>query len=158
VFKIEQEREYVQVHRDTTVLSLTLAPKLAGGVVVWEDSPLVRAVQFGRVLVIDEADKAPLEVVVVLRSLLQDGDMMLADGRRCARAQVLAGAPETQSALEIHPGFRVLALANRPGFPFLGNNFFARVGDCFAAHIVGNVDEQSELHMLKSYGPSVPQV
>jgi hypothetical protein len=40
--------------------------------------------------------------------------------------------------------------------PFLGNNFFARVGDCFAAHVVGNVDEDSELQMLRSYGPAVP--
>eukprot|EP00972_Heterocapsa_arctica_P048944 7210421-Heterocapsa_arctica.AAC.1 len=34
------EREYVQLHRDTTVQSLTLAPTLRDGVVVWEDSPL----------------------------------------------------------------------------------------------------------------------
>jgi hypothetical protein len=144
----------------------------------YKDSPLVRAVQFGRVLVIDEVDKAPLEVVVVLKaskfvyihkqlssllslvlqttfvffctqttfvflytqttfvlvyihfannfrfcfilavflqSLLEDGEMTLGDGRRCARAEMLVGAPPEQRSLAVHPNFRVIALANRPG-------------------------------------------
>ena len=53
------EREYMQLHRDSTVGSLTLSPSLEDGVVVWEDSALVRAVSNGRVLLLDEADKAP---------------------------------------------------------------------------------------------------
>jgi len=32
-------------------------------VVTWEDSPLVKAVRSGHVLVVDEVDKAPVEVV-----------------------------------------------------------------------------------------------
>lgn len=51
------EREYMQLHRDTTVQALTLSPTLVNGVVVYEDSALVKAVEHGRVLVIDEADK-----------------------------------------------------------------------------------------------------
>jgi hypothetical protein len=39
----------------------------SAGVVVWEDSALVRAAREGRVLVVDEADKAPVEVVSVLK-------------------------------------------------------------------------------------------
>ena len=35
---------------------------MVGGRLVWEDSPLVRALEHGRVLVLDEADKCPLEV------------------------------------------------------------------------------------------------
>ncbi len=93
-------------------------------------------------------------MVVVLKGLLEDGEMMLGDGRRCLRH---ASALGSERVIAIHPKFRVIALANRPGFPFLGNNFFARVGDCFAAHVVSNVDEQSELAMLRAYGPSVPQ-
>jgi hypothetical protein len=70
------------------------------------DPPLVRAVVHGRVLVLvlisrfersarlvmnhcvtvslgqDEADKAPLEVVCVLKGLIEDRYMLLADGRR----------------------------------------------------------------------------
>ena len=79
--RLGAEREYVQLHRDTTVQGLTLAPSLRGGVVVWEDSPLVRAARHGRALVVDEADKAPLEVVCVLKALAEDGELALADGR-----------------------------------------------------------------------------
>ena len=59
----------MQLNRDTTIQSLTVTPSLSAGVVVWEDSPLVRAVRDGSVLVVDEADKAPLEVVVVLKGM-----------------------------------------------------------------------------------------
>ena len=33
------------------------------------------------------------------------------------------------SVLRVHPNFRMIVLANRPGFPFLGNDFFAAVGE-----------------------------
>ena len=42
---LRMEREYVQLHRDTTVQSLTVTPTLVDGVVAWEDSPLVKAVR-----------------------------------------------------------------------------------------------------------------
>ena len=29
----------------------------------------------------------------------------------------------------MHPNFRMIVLANRPGFPFLGNDFFAALGE-----------------------------
>ena len=57
------EREYLQLHRDTTVQSLTTRPLLQDGVVVHQDLTLVSAVRHGRVLIIHEADKAPLEVI-----------------------------------------------------------------------------------------------
>ena len=37
-----------------------------------EDSPLVKALLHGRILVVDEFDKAPAEVVCVLKGLLED--------------------------------------------------------------------------------------
>ena len=61
------EREYMQLHRDTTVQSLTVSPVLRHGVIEYQDSPLVKAVEHGRTLVLDEADKAPLEVVSLLK-------------------------------------------------------------------------------------------
>jgi von Willebrand factor A domain-containing protein 8 len=79
------EREYMQLHRDSTIGQLTLSPSIEDGKIVWKDSPLVRAVTEGRALVIDEADKAPLEVVAVLKSLVEDGELLLADGRRILR-------------------------------------------------------------------------
>lgn len=61
----------------TTVQTLTLVPSLIDGKIVWEDSPLVRAAKTGRTLLVDEADKAPLEVVCVLKGLIEDGEMLL---------------------------------------------------------------------------------
>ena len=90
----------------------------------WRDSPLVLALRHGRVLVLDEADKAPLEVVAILKSLLADGHMRLSDGRRVLSPALAAAAERAGDAaggarahddvLTIHPEFRVLALANRP--------------------------------------------
>ena len=82
---LNHEREYIQLHRDTTIGQLTISPSLQNGHIVWNDSPLVRAVIHGRALVVDEADKAPLEVVAVLKSLVEDGELLLADGRRITR-------------------------------------------------------------------------
>eukprot|EP00753_Platysulcus_tardus_P002307 PLAT11642.13.p1 GENE.PLAT11642.13~~PLAT11642.13.p1 ORF type:complete len:850 (+),score=362.94 PLAT11642.13:648-3197(+) len=153
---LQLEREYVQLHRDTTVQSLTLSPNLADGRVVWEDSPLVRAVEHGRLLMIDEVDKAPLEVVCVLKSLVEDGDMLLADGRRLVTPDVLRRMPWLKDkAVVIHPNFRVVVLANRPGYPFLGNNFFRECGDIFASHTIDNPDPASEMALLRAYAPTV---
>ena len=48
---LNRPREYIQLHRDTTVQSLTLQPTVTGGVIVYEDSPLVKAVKSGHILV-----------------------------------------------------------------------------------------------------------
>lgn len=64
---LNRPREYIQLHRDTTVQTLTLQPMVKNGVVVYEDSPLVQAVKLGHVLVIDEADKAPTHVTCILK-------------------------------------------------------------------------------------------
>ena len=42
----------------------------------------VQALKFGHVLVIDEADKAPINVTCVLKTLVENGEMVLGDGRR----------------------------------------------------------------------------
>jgi hypothetical protein len=160
---LHREREYIQLHRDTTVPALTLTPSMQGGVVVWEDSPLVKAMSHGRVLVIDEFDKAPAEVVIVLKALLEDGEILLGDGRRFVSPKSLLWEMDqmdlpsdaASGVKRIHPEFRVIALANRPGYPFLGNDFFREMGDVFACHAVDNPDEHSEYTLLQSYAPSV---
>lgn len=48
-------------------------------------------------------------------------------------------------------------LANRPGFPFLGNDLFGVLGDLFAVHVVENPDRESEIEMLRRYGPNVDE-
>ncbi|CAE7027981.1 unnamed protein product [Symbiodinium natans] len=157
---LQLEREYLQLHRDTTVQSLTIQPMLQNGVVVYQDSPLVSAVRYGRVLVVDEADKAPLEVVCILKSLAEDGEFTLGDGRTIMKPERM---PEQLSQLNdpdflpIAEGFRMIVLANRPGYPFLGNDFYRECGDVFASHAIDNPDVTSEVELLRSYGPSVPQ-
>jgi midasin (ATPase involved in ribosome maturation) len=59
------------------VQTLTLVPTLIDGRIEWEDSPLVRAAKTGRTLIVDEADNAPLDVVCVLKGLIEDGEMLL---------------------------------------------------------------------------------
>lgn len=59
---MNRERVYIQLHRDTSLASLTVVPTLLGGRLVMSDSPVLDAVRCGRVLIVDEADKAPREV------------------------------------------------------------------------------------------------
>lgn len=148
-----RERHYVQLHRDTTIQSLTLTPSLQDGVMVWQDSPLIKAASRGHVLVIDEADKAPLEVVCVLKGLLEDGEMLLSDGRRILGPKAIAVPAEGD--ISVQEGFQLVVLANRPGFPFLGNDFYREIGDVFSAVCVDNLDQHSEIRLLQSYAPSV---
>jgi len=157
---LNKPREYLQLHRDTTVQSLTVQPTVKDGIIVFEDSALVRAVRNGHALVVDEADKAPIHVTCVLKSLLESGRATLADGRKIVTdKKELANLSQSTSSSEIilmHEDFRMFVLANRPGFPFLGNDFFSSLGDVFSCHAVDNPSTQQELQMLAKYGPSVP--
>jgi len=153
-------REYIQLHRDTTVQNLTSNPTIVDGVLKYEDSPLVRAAREGRVLVVDEADKAPTHVTAILKALVEDRSMLLSDGRRILD-QVDYDTSDDEHAsgagadIILHPDFRLIALANRPGFPFHGNDFFREVGDVFACHAIDNPDSTSEMFLLEKYGPDV---
>ncbi|XP_041484897.1 von Willebrand factor A domain-containing protein 8-like isoform X2 [Lytechinus variegatus] len=152
---LNRPRQYIQLHRDTTVQTLTLQPNVQDGVIVYEDSPLVKAVKYGHILVVDEADKAPTHVTCVLKALVESGEMMLADGRRIVSAQ--SGMPPSDDIIITHPDFSMMVLANRPGFPFLGNDFFGSLGDIFSCHAIDNPDIESEMAMLQRYGPDVPK-
>lgn len=151
---LNRPREYIQLHRDTTVQTLTVQPTVKDGVLVYEDSPLVKAIKHGHVLVIDEADKAPTHVTCILKSLVESGNMILSDGRRIVMKAYEGMDPS--NCILTHPDFRIIVLANRPGFPFLGNDFFGALGDLFSSHAVDNPSEESEIAMLKQYGPNVP--
>ena len=159
-------KPYMQLHRDTTVMQLTMSPSLSKGRVVWQDSPLVRAMKYGRVLVVDEADKAPREVMCILKGLaergIRDGQeesmIALPDGRVfISGSSVFHNHRRRPHVHYIHPEFRLVALANRPGFPFLGNDFFSEAGDVFAAHVIDNPDVRSEVRLLQSYAPGIDE-
>jgi MoxR-like ATPase len=156
---LNRPREYIQLHRDTTVQSLTLQPTVESGVIIYEDSPLVKAVKAGHILVVDEADKAPTHVTCILKTLVESGEMILSDGRRIVSPSRAITPEDVASAkfVQMHPDFQMMVLANRPGFPFLGNDFFAALGDLFSCHAVDNPSMESEMSMLKQYGPEVPE-
>lgn len=150
---LNRSREYIQLHRDTTVQSLTLQPTVDSGVIKMLDSPLVKAVKSGHVLVVDEADKAPTHVTCILKTLVEAGEMILSDGRRIVPPNSLSFK---EGDVQMHPDFRMIVLANRPGFPFLGNDFFAALGDLFSCHAIDNPCIDSEMTMLQQYAPDVP--
>lgn len=80
--------------------------------------------------------------------------MILSDGRR-----IVPGRAENrdESMIPIHPDFRMIVLANRPGFPFLGNDFFGALGDLFSTHSVDNPNFENEIQLLKQYAPNVDE-
>lgn len=104
---------------------MTSQQTVIDGVLQIEDSPLVKAVKAGYVLVVDEADKAPAHVTCILKNLVETGNMRLSDGREIVSN---VSTPKDDSLIMLHPHFRMIVLANRPGFPFLGNNLFSTLG------------------------------
>ena len=141
------EREYSQLHRDSTVSSLTATPTLEDGILRHEDAPLVRAALHGRVCVLDEADKAPTEVTVLLKALVADGVLPLPDGRILRVGD------------NVHADFRLVVLANRPGYPFHGNALFASAATP-AGLVVDNPDVDSEVACSRTWrrrGPTMSE-
>ena len=101
-----------------------------------------------------------MEVSCFLKDLV-DGEVVLADGRRllsekrAKRVKMKDLESTANKSIAIHPNFFLVVLANHPGFPFLGNDFFQEVGDVFSTHVIENLDRKSEIQLLKAYGPSV---
>jgi hypothetical protein len=58
--------------------------------------------------------------------------------------------------IPLHRDFRLLLLANRPGWPFLGNALGILM-DVLSIHTVDAPDAASELSLLKSYAPTVDE-
>lgn len=153
---MNRPRIYIQLHRDTTVQSLTIQPTIQDGIVAYDDSPLVKAVREGHVLVVDEADKAPTNVTCILKTFVENGEMVLSDGRKIMPSPS-DGRSASQEIIYTHPDFRMIVLANRPGSGFLGNDFFASLGDLFSCHSIDNPSIESEMYLLKQYGPNVDE-
>ncbi|KAJ6624725.1 AAA domain-containing protein [Mycena sp. CBHHK59/15] len=148
---VDRPREYIQLHRDTTVNQLMFTTSLENGVIKYTDSPLLRAIAFGRIIIIDEADKAPEHVVAIFRSLAGQSELSLSDGRHVRAKR------ERPSDIAVHPNFRLVLLANRPGYPFLGNHFLQVLGETFSAHSVTNPDQESERSLLAQLAPEIDE-
>ena len=62
------------------------------------------------------------------------GDVRLDENELNGFISCLTGdetTPLPSNAIRAHPDFRMIVLANRPGFPFLGNDFFGSLGKLF---------------------------
>ncbi|CAG4958949.1 unnamed protein product [Parnassius apollo] len=117
---LDRPTEYMQLHRDTTMQSLTVQLNTKDATGIYEDSPLVRAVKYGHVLVVDEADKAPIIVTSSLNTLMQNGEMVLSDNRRIIPKEFMNSfGGKSASFISVHENFRMIVLASRTGFPFL---------------------------------------
>lgn len=117
---------------------------------MYHDSPLLRAAKNGRILVLDEADKAPTEVVCLLKGLIEDGQLSLPDGR-VLTYQDSSG----DEYIPIHPDFCIWTLTNPAGYPFHGNDLAKEMSDVFSCHHVPPLDVESHKRILESYGENV---
>lgn len=106
----------------------------------------------GRILVLDEADKAPVEVVALLKGLIEDGQLSLPDGRMLSYGD---NASEDPDIVPIHDDFSIWALTNPAGYPFHGNDLNREMADVFSCHTVPAMDKESHKRILVSYGEYV---
>lgn len=150
---LNRPREYMQLHRDSTVAQILQLVQLEKGQLRYIDSPLVRGIKTGRVVVVDEADKCSAAVTAVFKSLAERGELTLPDGRR-VRPPGSMGADDD---VLVHPSFKLVLLSNRPGFPFLGNSFLEVIGEGFSCFSVSNPDLHSEIRLLSQAAPQVPE-
>ena len=149
-------REYIQMNRDSTVAGLLQQIALEKGQIHYYDSPLVRAVKLGRILVVDEADKCSTAVSAVFKSLAERGELSLPDGRRIRPPKQGEQVATSEGGdILVHPDFRLVLLSNRPGWPFFGNNFIEVIGEGFSCYAVANPDIESEVRLLKAAAPNV---
>lgn len=134
-----ERREYVQLHRDTSVHSLLCWPTATRGRVAYGETPLIRAMTLGHALIVDEGDKAPVDVVCILKALADEKVCLeLPDGRRIP------------DQLKVHRDFRFVVLANRPGYPFTGNDLYRECGEVFACVPIASMDEDSHVEALRA--------
>ena len=90
-----------------------------------------------------------------------DGYLSLPDGTRLVvaggdRGGGGVGGSGEIGQIDIHPSFRIFLLANRPGFPFLGNDIFSVCGAAFSVHSLVNPELDSELLLAAAVAPDVP--
>ncbi len=150
---LQRPREYIQLHRDSTVASVLQHIQLENGQLTYVESPLLRAIRLGRVMVVDEADKSSSAVTAVFKSLAERGELSLPDGRRVRPPGTLGGDDD----ILVHPEFRLVLLANRAGSGFLGHEFLQVIGEGFSCYVVSNPDINSEVRLLQQAAPRVSE-
>ena len=94
--------------------------------------------------------QASVDVVCLVKALVDDEDLDLDDGRRLRRGS----STDDDSSLAIHADFRVVVLANRPVWPFQGNDFLTECGAVFSTHFVDHPDLESQTALAMVTAPS----
>ena len=90
----------------------------SGGSFVWQPGVLTKAMEEGRWILIEDIDRAPLEVISVLLPIIEQGEILLPSRRKCIRAhsdfRILATlttskdvSASTESLLRSLPGARL---------------------------------------------------
>lgn len=75
---INSEYEYIALHRDVGETELKQGREIrAGGNLVYVDSPAVRAVKTGRILILEGIEKAERGIMPVLNNLLENREMLV---------------------------------------------------------------------------------
>ncbi|CAK1580551.1 unnamed protein product [Parnassius mnemosyne] len=117
---MDRPSEYIQLDANTTIESLIEQPTDKNGTATSEDSPLVKAVKYGYVLVVEEVAEAPTNVTSSLNTLMESGAMLLSDGRRIVPKEIMNSAGgKTADFIPVHEDFRMIVMARGKGFPSL---------------------------------------
>jgi midasin (ATPase involved in ribosome maturation) len=79
---------------------LLVQPTIEQGVIRYKDAPLITAMKYGHVAVIDEADKAPVHVISILKSIAESSELILPDGRRVCHTNDIS---DDTTFVPVHP-------------------------------------------------------
>jgi von Willebrand factor A domain-containing protein 8 len=73
---INSEYEYIALHRDVGETELKQGREIrSNGNLLYVDSPAVRAVKYGRLLIIEGIEKAERGIMPILNNLLENREM-----------------------------------------------------------------------------------
>ena len=116
--------EYISMHRDIGEGELLQQRSLrAGGSLIYQDGPVVRAMKSGSLLLIDGVQRAERNVMPLLNNILENREANLADGTQLVPAARLASVKEegndVSRFIAVHPNFGVVALG-LPTPPYQG--------------------------------------
>lgn len=141
-------RDFVQ-QRTTTAIGDT----------VWRDSPLIRAAKIGSIAILDGIHRIHSSTVSVLHRLVHDREIQLYDGSRLIDSKkydelIAAGHKRDEltknGIIRIHPGFRMVALAEPPIIDAGKNWLSPEVLSLFMFHEVRNMSKEEEKLIILS--------
>lgn len=131
--KLGKPLHTVSCHDDLTAADLTGRYLLKGGETQWVDGPLTRAVREGAICYLDEMDKAPKDVIVVLHPLT--------DNRRTLMIERIG------EELVAPPGFMLIASHN-PGSRRVLKEMNPATRQRFLAITFGFPDPETEIAVV----------